>query len=110
MRATRPNPLKTPRSPSAARLALSSVPVFGNSRLASASFTAVACTGCAWVAGTWGLAGCSGVAGVDDSTGCTGWLGSTGAGVWTFLKICLILPFWPSQSSHIRNLELFLAL
>ena len=31
LRATRPNPLNTPRSPSAARLLLSSVPVFGNS-------------------------------------------------------------------------------
>ena len=31
MRATRPNPLNTPRSPRAARLEWSSVPVFGNS-------------------------------------------------------------------------------
>ena len=45
LRTTSPNPLKTPKSPSAARLALSAVPVFGSSACPLASDEAAG----AWV-------------------------------------------------------------
>ena len=86
MRARSPNPLRAPRSPSAARLALASVPVLGNSFWPS-TYLSVA----GWVAesvgtdvstgvgtaGWVGVVGCSGCTGV---TGCSGVSGVDGTG------------------------------
>ena len=65
LRAINPNPLKTPRSPSAAKLEFASVPVFGSSR---------------WPSIYCGVAGSAGCSGVTGATGCSGVSGVTGTG------------------------------
>ena len=86
-------------------LAWSSVPVFGNSRL---SFNSVFDTVVCWL---YWLCWSSrylrfswlfqGLLASLWRTGCTGWLGSTGVGISTFLKICLDSSIWICYSLHI---------
>ena len=72
MRATSPNPLNTPRSPSAARLALSSVPVFGSSACPLASDEAAGACGASPFTGADGIVGVAGPAGVAGVAGVAG--------------------------------------
>ena len=84
LRATSPNPLKTPKSPSAARLAWSSVPVLGSSACPLASDGATgACgalpfTGADGIVGVAGLAGVVGLVGLAGATGVAGLAGAAG--------------------------------
>ena len=78
MRATSPNPLKTPRSPSAARLALSAVPVFGSSACPLASDEAAGACGASPLTGADGIAGAAGLTGVAGLAGVAGIAGLAG--------------------------------